>query len=131
MVVVVILAILASFIAPNVINRPDDAKIVKVKQDLLTLENALDLYKLDNGFYPSTDQGLLALVQRPQGEPEPQNWRKGGYIKKLAKDPWQRPYQYLNPGLRGEIDIFSLGKDGKPGGEDINADLGNWVNHES
>lgn len=126
MVVVVILAILATFIAPNIISRPDDAKIVKAKQDILTLENSLEMYRLDNGFYPSTDQGLQALIERPAGEPSPSNWRDGGYIKKLSKDPWGQPYQYLNPGLKREIDIFSLGKDAKPGGDGIDRDIGNW-----
>ena len=126
MVVVVILAVLASFIAPNIISRPDDARAIKAKQDILTLENALQMYKLDNNDYPSTDQGLQALVEAPSGEPKANNWRKGGYIKKLNKDPWGRSYQYLNPGRFGEIDIFSLGKDGKPGGDQINQDIGNW-----
>ncbi len=130
MVVVVILAVLASFIVPNIINRPDDAKLIKVKQDILTLENALELYKLDNNDYPSTDQGLRALVAKPSGEPEATHWRTGGYIKKLSKDPWNREYQYLNPGNYREIDIFSLGKDGKPGGEGIKQDIGNWDEDE-
>lgn len=124
MVVVVILAILASFIVPNIISRPDDAKILKAKQDILTLENALDLYRLDNGFYPTTDQGLKALVQVPSSEPIPRNWRKGGYIKKLSNDPWGNPYQYLNPGNYREIDIFSLGKDRGASGEA--SMIGNW-----
>lgn len=126
MVVVVILAILASFIIPNVINRPDDAKVLKAKQDILTLENALEMYKLDNQVYPSTDQGLIALVKKPTGEPDATHWREGGYIKKMESDPWGRPYQYLNPGQHGDFDLFSYGKDGKPEGEGYNADINNW-----
>src|SRR5690242_3199152 len=98
MVVVVILGILAAIIVPNVIGRADDAKIVKAKQDVLALENALEMYKLDNGVYPSTDQGLQALVKKPESDPRPTAWREGGYIKQLREDPWGHPYQYLNPG---------------------------------
>ncbi len=126
MVVVVILGILASIIIPNVISRPDDAKVVKAKQDIMVLENALEMYKLDNGFYPSTGQGLQALVKLPAGSPEPKFWRKGGYIKALRQDPWVRDYVYLNPGVHGEIDIFSLGRNGQPDGEGFDAVIGNW-----
>lgn len=126
MVVVVILGILASIIVPNVISRPDDAKKVKAKQDIMVLENALEMYKLDNGFYPSTDQGLQALVSRPSSSPNPKSWREGGYIKSLKKDPWQNDYVYLNPGLHSAIDIFSYGADGQPGGEGFDATIGNW-----
>lgn len=128
MVVVVILAILASFIVPNIISRPDDAKILKAKQDILTLENALDMYRLDNGFYPSTDQGLNALVSQPSSDPYPNNWRQGGYIKKLSKDPWGNDYQYLNPGIHREIDVFSLGDDKGTGSHDPAKTIGNWDN---
>lgn len=127
MVVVVILGILASIIVPNIISRPDDAKVVKARQDILTLESALELYKLDNGFYPSTDQGLQALVREPSGEPVPRYWREGGYIKKLSQDPWDRDYIYLFPGDRGEYDLYSLGADGREGGEKFDADIGNWT----
>lgn len=126
MVVVVILGVLASIIVPNVISRPDDAKVVKAQQDIMALESALEMYKLDNGFYPSTDQGLQALVTRPSGDPNPEFWRDGGYIKVLRKDPWNRDYIYLNPGVRGEVDIFSLGRDGQPDGEGFDSDIGNW-----
>lgn len=126
MVIVVILGILAAVIVPRIMDRPDQARIAKAKQDVQALENALRLYKLDNLNYPSTEQGLEALVQKPGGEPEPKKWKEDGYIDRLSKDPWGNPYQYLNPGLHGKIDIFSLGGDGEPEGEGINADIGNW-----
>lgn len=126
MVVVVILGILAAFIVPKIIGRPDEAKIAKVKSDIRTLQTALDLYRLDNGAYPTTEQGLEALVKKPTSEPVPSAWRNGGYVQRLSDDPWGRHYQYLNPGEHLEIDIFSYGADGKPGGEGINADIGNW-----
>jgi len=126
MVVVVILGILAAFIVPKIAGRPDEAKIAKARHDAQTIETALDLYRLDTGVYPSTDQGLVALVVRPDGEPVPRNWRQGGYLKKLMPDPWGNPYQYLYPGEMGELDIFSYGADGEPGGEGINAEIGNW-----
>lgn len=124
MVVVVILGILASIVVPKILNRPDEARLVKAKQDILSLENALDMYKLDNGSYPTTDQGLSALVQKPAVSPVPTNWKS--YLKSLPKDPWNRDYMYLNPGEHGEIDIFTYGKDGQPGGSGINAEVGNW-----
>lgn len=124
MVVVVILGILASIIVPNVIGRADDAKIVKAKQDVQALENALEMYRLDNGFYPSTDQGLEALIKKPENEPRPSQWREGGYIKQLREDPWGNPYQYLNPGNHREIDVFSNGKPGKQNNE--GNQIGNW-----
>lgn len=126
MVVVVILGILAAIVVPQIMSRPDQAKVVKAKQDILSIENALDLYKLDNGFYPSTDQGLKALVTQPTTEPLALHWKQGGYLKRLPEDPWGRPYEFLNPGTHGEIDIFSYGADGKPEGEEYNADIGNW-----
>lgn len=126
MVVVVILGILAAFIVPRIIGRPDEAKVAKVKSDVRALQTALDLYRLDNGVYPSTEQGLKALVKLPTSEPIPTGWRTGGYIQKLNNDPWGRPYLYLNPGEHLEIDIFSYGAEGKPGGEGINAEIGNW-----
>ena len=126
MVVVVILGLLATFIIPKIAGRPDEARVIKAKSDIQTLETALDLYRLDNGNYPSTDQGLEALVERPSGEPIPRNYRDGGYIKRLPPDPWQHPYQYLYPGDHGELDIFSYGADGKPGGEGVDAEIGNW-----
>lgn len=124
MVVVVILGILAAIVVPKIVSRPDEARVVKAKQDILAIENALDLYKLDNTFYPSTDQGLEALVKKPSSDPIPQNWKP--YLKNLPVDPWGRPYQYLNPGQHGSIDIFTYGADGKPGGSGINATIGNW-----
>jgi general secretion pathway protein G len=126
MVVVVILGILAAIIVPRVLDRPDTARLVKAKQDIRTLESALNLYRLDNYVYPSTEQGLDALINKPGGEPEARNWQQGGYIDRLPVDPWQRPYLYLSPGQRGDFDVYTLGADGVPGGEGINADLGNW-----
>jgi len=124
MVVVVILGILASIVVPKIISRPDEARAVKAKQDVLAIQNALDLYKLDNGFYPSTDQGLLALVEKPSSNPTPRDWKQ--YLKSLPKDPWAREYLYLNPGEHGDVDVFTLGADGQPGGTGINAEIGNW-----
>jgi general secretion pathway protein G len=126
MVVIVILGILAALIVPKVISRPDEARIIAAKQDVATLAQALRLYKLDNFAYPSTDQGLQALVVKPAAAPIPANWKAGGYLERLPKDPWGRDYRYLNPGRRGEIDIYSLGADGEPGGEGNDADIGNW-----
>lgn len=123
MVVVVILGILAAIIVPRVMDRPDTARITKAKQDIRVLESALNLYKLDNHIYPTTDEGLAVLVQKPANAP---NWKEGGYINRLPKDPWGRPYQYLNPGIHGTIDIFTLGRDGQPGGNKVDADIGNW-----
>ena len=127
MVVVVILGMLAAIVVPRVMDRPDEARITKVKTDIRVLESALNLYRLDNFVYPSTDQGLEALVQRPRGAPEARNWRSGGYIDRLPLDPWGNPYQYMHPGTRGVFDLYSLGADGRPGGEGINADIGNWM----
>lgn len=123
MVVIVIIGLLASMIVPNIISRTDDAKLAKTKQDILALENALEMYRLDNGIYPSTDQGLQALVTEPQSEPKPKAWRQGGYVKQLRTDPWGNPYQYLNPGTHKEIDVFSYGKGGQ---QDDKAIIGNW-----
>lgn len=126
MVVVAILAILAAVVVPRVMDEPAKARAAKVKQDLRAIESALDLYKLDNYRYPTTDQGLEALVSRPASGPEPTNYKEGGYLRKLPRDPWGNPYQYLHPGEHGEVDIYSLGADGAPGGSDENADIGNW-----
>jgi general secretion pathway protein G len=126
MVVVVILSILAAIIVPRIMDRPDQARLVKASQDIRVIDSALKLYKLDNNFYPSTDQGLEALVAKPTTSPEPRNWKEGGYLERLPKDPWGGDYLYLNPGVHGEIDIFSLGADGQTGGEGINSDIGNW-----
>jgi len=126
MVVVMILGILAALVVPNIMSRPDEARIVKAKQDIRALEAALKLYKLDNFRYPTTDQGLEALVTRPDTSPEPKNWKSDGYVDRLPTDPWGVAYQYLSPGSHGNIDIFSLGPDGELGGEENNADIGNW-----
>ncbi len=125
MVVVVILGILAALIAPNVINRIDDAQVVKVKQDLRAIESSLKLYRLDNFRYPDTEDGLDALVTPPQ-DPNA-NWPVGGYLDRLPKDPWDRPYLYLHPGNQGEFDIYTLGRDGQQGGDGLDADVGNWT----
>ena len=127
MVVVAILAILASLIVPKVIGRPDEARVVAAKQDIAALMQALKLYRLDNGRYPTTEQGLAALVAPPTIAPVPASWKPGGYVERLPKDPWGRPYQYLNPGLRGEIDVFSFGADGISGGDAFDADIGSWA----
>lgn len=126
MVVVAILAILAAVVVPRVMDEPARAREARAKQDLRAIESALDLYKLDNHRYPTTDQGLAALVRRPSGGPEPKNYKEGGYLRKLPEDPWGNEYQYLHPGEHGEIDVYSLGADGTPGGSDENADIGNW-----
>ena len=126
MVVVVILGILAALIVPRVLSRPDEARITAAKQDVAAIGQALRLYKLDNLAYPTTDQGLQALVVKPAAAPVPPNWKPGGYVERLPKDPWGHDYRYLNPGQRAEIDIYSLGADGEPGGEGNNADIGNW-----
>ena len=124
MVVVVILGILAALIAPNVIIRIDEAQVVKVKQDIRAIESALKLYRLDNFRYPETEQGLDALVTPPQ-DPNAR-WPAGGYLERLPRDPWDRPYMYLYPGNQGEFDVYSLGRDGQQGGEGLDADIGNW-----
>ena len=124
MVVVVILGILAVLIVPRVVGRTDEARAVAAKQDVATLMQALRLYRLDNGRYPTNEQGLAALVEKPGREPVPGNWKQ--YLDKLPKDPWGNVYQYLNPGVRGEIDVFSLGADAQPGGSRADADIGSW-----
>ena len=125
MVVVVILGVLASVVVPSLLGNKDKADQQKAITDIVALENALDMYKLDNSVYPTTDQGLDALVSKPSS-PEPRNYRDGGYIKHLPNDPWGNDYQYLSPGDNGTIDIFTLGADGQEGGEGIDADIGNW-----
>ncbi|WP_312571267.1 type II secretion system major pseudopilin GspG [Stutzerimonas balearica] len=126
MVVVVILGILAALVVPQVMSRPDQAKVTVAKGDIKAIAAALDMYKLDNFSYPSTQQGLEALVSRPSGSPQPRNWNADGYLKRLPKDPWGNEYQYLAPGSKGPYDLFSYGADGKPGGSELNADIGNW-----
>ena len=124
MVVIVILGILAALVVPQIIHRPDDARIVKAKQDVLAIQNALDLYRLDNGVYPSTDQGLAALVHKPTTNPIPNDWRS--YLKSIPKDPWGRNYLYLNPGQHAEVDVFTYGANGQPGVSGIDSEIGNW-----
>jgi len=127
MVVVVILGILAALVVPKIISRPDEARVIAAKQDIASLMQALKLYRLDNHRYPTTEQGLQALAAKPGSEPVPPNWKAGGYVERLPKDPWGKAYQYLNPGIRGEIDVFSFGADGVPGGEGQDADIGSWI----
>ena len=124
MVVLVIIGVLAALIAPNVLDRAADARVTAARTDVNNLVQALKLYKLDNQRFPSSEQGLEALVRRPEGGPAAPNWKP--YLDKLPADPWGRPYQYLNPGLKGEIDVFSFGADGQPGGEGRDADVGSW-----
>ncbi|MBY5974325.1 type II secretion system major pseudopilin GspG [Ferrimonas balearica] len=126
MVVVVIMSILALVIAPRVIDRPDQARAARVQSDLSVLKSAVELYRLDNFVYPSTEQGLEALVRRPTQPPEPENWASAGYIDRLPQDPWGRPYLYLQPGVHGAFDIFTLGADGQEGGSGSDADMGSW-----
>jgi general secretion pathway protein G len=127
MVVVVILGILAALVAPNVIRRVDDARITKAQQDIRAYETALNLYRMDNFRYPTTEQGLQALVKRP-ADPNIRNWKEGGYIDGMKKDPWGNEYAYISPGTRGgEYDLYTLGADGQPGGEGPDADIGNWT----
>jgi general secretion pathway protein G len=126
MVVVVIMGILAALVVPKLMGRTDDARIMAARQDISTLMQALKLYKLDNHRYPSTEQGLDALINKPTSGAEPKGWKTGGYIEKLPKDPWGNAYQYLSPGVRGEVDIFSFGADGQSGGTGVDADIGSW-----
>jgi general secretion pathway protein G len=124
MVVLVIIGVLAALIVPNVLERADDARVTAARTDVNNLMQALKLYRLDNQRYPTGQQGLQALVTRPSEPPVPVNWKP--YLDKLPNDPWGRPYQYLNPGVKGEIDVMSFGADGQPGGEGKNADIGSW-----
>lgn len=126
LVVVVILAILVGLVAPRIMERPDEARVVAAKNDVRAIETALKLYRLDNGTYPTTEQGLSALVEKPQTGNVPPNWKPGGYLDRLPKDPWGHDYQYLSPGIHGEIDVFTYGSDGAPGGDGINSDIGSW-----
>ena len=126
MVVIAIIGIMATLIVPQIMSKPDEAREIDAKQDINSIVQALKLYRLDIGRYPTTEQGLSALVAKPTTEPIPQNWKPNGYVDRLPKDPWGFAYQYSNPGTRGEIDVFSLGADNKPGGTGFDADLGNW-----
>ena len=126
MVVIVILGILGALIVPNIVGRAADARVAAAKSDLRAISNALNLYKLDNFNFPSTDQGLEALVTKPSGFPEAKNWNPEGYLPKLPKDPWGNPYQFISPGVHGKYDLYSLGADGVEGGEEDDADILNW-----
>jgi general secretion pathway protein G len=123
MVVVVIIGILAMVVVPSIISRPDEARIVRARQDVATLVQALDLYRLDNGFYPTQEQGFEALVTKPTSEPIPRNWNPEGYLRTLPTDPWGRPYEYANPGTHNAIDVYSLGAEGRAGSDQ---EIGNW-----
>ncbi len=126
MVVVIIIGLLAAVIVPEVISKVDEAKVAKAKQDIQTLDAALTMFRLDNSKYPSTEQGLSALVQQPT-DPTIRHWRPGGYVQRVTKDPWGADYQYIAPGTHSkDYDLFTLGADGQPGGDGINADVGNW-----
>ena len=126
MVVVVILGILLAIVVPKIMHRPDQARAVKAKEDILAISSALDMYKLDNGFYPSTEQGIQALVKAPEGEPQPENYAEGGYLRSLPQDPWHHPYHYQNPGVHGDIDIFTYGATNQPGAKGLTGEIGNW-----
>jgi general secretion pathway protein G len=126
MVVVVIIGILGMLVVPKLLGRTGEARVTAARTDIATLMQALKLYKLDNQRYPTTEQGLTALVQKPTTGPAANGWKEGGYVEKLPKDPWGNNYQYLQPGLHGEIDVFSLGADGQPGGAGEDADVGSW-----
>ena len=131
LVVLVIMGLLISVVAPTVLNRADEARVQKVHADFKAIETALKIYRLDNYVYPTTEQGLEALVEPSTLEPEPRNFKKGGYLAEVPVDPWGRPYLYLSPGENGEVDLYSLGADGLSGGEDQNADIGNWKTEEN
>ena len=124
MVVLAIIGVLSAMILPNVLGRADDARITAARTDVGNLMQALKLYKLDNHRFPSSEQGLSALILKPSTEPVPANWKP--YLNKLPSDPWGFPYQYLNPGIKGEVDVLSFGADGQAGGEGNNADIGSW-----
>jgi general secretion pathway protein G len=127
MVVIVILGILAALVVPRVMGRGDQARVQAARTDIASMKQALKLYYLDNQRYPSTEQGLQSLVTKPTVGQIPPNWKAGGYVERLPNDPWGNPYQYVQPGIKGgEFDIFSYGKDGKPGGEADDADIGTW-----
>jgi len=128
LVVVVILAILAAVVVPRVMEHPGEARVARAKADIQAIVTSLNTYKLDNFAYPATEQGLEALVTKPSGAPEAPNWRKGGYLDGVPKDPWGRNYLYLHPGAHGDMDVYTLGADGKTGGEGETADIGNWKN---
>lgn len=127
MVVVVILSILALVIVPRVIDRPDQARAARAQSDIAAIASAVNLYRLDNFRYPTTEQGLEALVSAPSSPPEAPNWASGGYMDRVPTDPWGQPYQYLAPGVHGDFDIFTYGADAAPGGDGADADIGTWT----
>ncbi|MBY6092512.1 type II secretion system major pseudopilin GspG [Maritimibacter alkaliphilus] len=126
MVVVVILSVLALVIVPRVIDRPDQARVARARADLAAISSAVNLYRLDNFRYPTTEQGLAALVTPPTTDPVPQNWATNGYMDRMPVDPWGTDYQYLSPGVHGDFDVFSFGADGVTGGSGVDADIGSW-----
>lgn len=126
MVVIMIMGIMAGMVVPKLMKNADDARETAARTNIASLVQALKMYKLENGRYPTTEQGLKSLVQKPTSGPIPSNWKEGGYVEKLPKDPWKRDYLYMAPGRNGEVDVFSLGADGEPEGEGINADIGSW-----
>ena len=126
MVVVVIIGILGALVVPKLLGRTGESRVVAAKTDIATLMQAMKLYKLDNQRYPTTEQGLTALTTKPTSGPSANGWKEGGYVEKLPKDPWGNSYQYLSPGIHGEIDVFSFGADGQAGGEGEDADVGSW-----
>jgi general secretion pathway protein G len=126
LVVIVILGVLAALVVPRIIERPDEAKVIAAKSDIATIMQAMKLYRLDNQRYPTGEQGITALIAKPDQPPVPPNWKPGGYLERLPKDPWGRPYVYLNPGVRSDIEVFSFGADGQPGGTGFDADVGSW-----
>jgi len=126
MVVVVIMGVLAALVVPKLLNRTGESKVAAAKVDISTIMQALKLYKLDNQRYPSTEQGLQALLTKPTTGPAANGWKAGGYLEKMPKDPWGNPYQYVSPGIHGEVDVISLGADGAPGGTGDDADIGSW-----
>ena len=128
MVVVVIMGVLAALVVPKLLSRTGESKVAAAKVDIATVMQALKLYKLDNQRYPTTEQGLQALLIKPTAGPAANGWKTGGYLEKMPKDPWGNPYQFLSPGVKGEVDVFSLGADGQPGGAADDADIGSWDN---
>ncbi|MYM90257.1 type II secretion system major pseudopilin GspG [Rugamonas sp. FT82W] len=128
MVVVVIMGVLAALVVPKLLSRTGESKVAAAKVDIATVMQALKLYKLDNQRYPTTEQGLQALLTKPTAGPAANGWKSGGYLEKMPKDPWGNPYQFLSPGIKGEVDVFSYGADGAPGGTGDDADIGSWDN---
>ncbi|MET0266441.1 MAG: type II secretion system major pseudopilin GspG [Duganella sp.] len=128
MVVVVIMGVLAALVVPKLLSRTSESKVAAAKVDIATIMQSLKLYKLDNQRYPTTEQGLQSLLVKPTSGPAANGWKSGGYLEKMPKDPWGNPYQFLSPGIKGEVDVYSLGADGQPGGTGDDADIGSWDN---